>query len=259
VGIVTSRGRVVRIGVIDLPALPPTGAPTLSGGVALAELVALEAGEQPVGLTCLDPEAPGAGLALGTSAGVVKRVVREPAPAKDAWDVVSLKPGDTVIGAVDLDSDAAELVFVTDDAQLLRFPASAVRPQGRSAGGMAGIKLATDARAIFFGAVAQEAGAQVVTVAGSKDALPGTGAASVKVSAFAEFPAKGRATAGVRCHRFLKGEDVLELAWAGAGPARASGPRGASVALPEDLGRRDGSGTPVSSPIAAVSSPALTG
>ncbi len=34
-----------------------------------------------------------------------------------------------------------DLVFVTSDAQLLRFAASAVRPQGRSAGGMAGIRL----------------------------------------------------------------------------------------------------------------------
>ena len=124
---------------------------------------------------------------------------------------------------------------------------------------MAGIKLAIGARALFFGGVANDVVAQVVTVAGSRDALPGTGAGSVKVSDFSEFPAKGRATSGVRCHRFLKGEDVLELAWAGHGPARAAGPRGAAVALPEDLARRDGSGTPVSSPIAAVSSPALPG
>jgi DNA gyrase subunit A len=122
---------------------------------------------------------------------------------------------------------------------------------------MAGIRLAASSRALFFGAVTDPDSAQVVTVAGSRDALPGTGAHSVKVSAFSEFPAKGRATAGVRCHRFLKGEDALELGWAGAGPARAAGPRGAAVALPDDLGRRDASGTALSSPIAAVSSPAL--
>ena len=34
---------------------------------------------------------------------------------------------------------------------------------------------------------------------------------------YAEYPAKGRATGGVRCHRFLKGEDLLVLAWAGPG------------------------------------------
>ena len=45
-------------------------------------------------------------------------------------------------------------------------------------------------------------------------------AGRVKVTPFAEYPAKGRATGGVRCHRFLKGEDALVLAWAGAAPAR---------------------------------------
>ena len=55
-----------------------------------------------------------------------------------------------------------------------------------------------------------------MTVAAGR-ALPGTGAASVKVTPFAEYPPKGRATGGVRCQRFLKGEDGLIM----AGPVRA--------------------------------------
>ena len=43
-------------------------------------------------------------------------------------------------------------------------------------------------------------------------------AGRVKVTPFAEYPAKGRGTGGVRCHRFLKGEDTLVFAWAGPGP-----------------------------------------
>ena len=46
-----------------------------------------------------------------------------------------------------------ELTFITSDAQLLHFPAASVRPQGRTGGGMAGIKLAPGARVVFFGAV----------------------------------------------------------------------------------------------------------
>ena len=61
--------------------------------------------------------------------------------------------------------------------------------------------------------------AVVVTVAGSAGALPGAAAGSVKVTPLHEFPGKGRATGGVRCHRFLKGEDVLVMAWAGPAPA----------------------------------------
>ena len=72
---------------------------------------------------------------------------------------------------------------------------------------------------------------------------------------FTEYPAKGRATGGVRSHRFLKGEDTLVAAWAGPGPARASASSGAPIDLPEADGRRDGSGVPAPQPIAAVASP----
>ena len=69
---------------------------------------------------------------------------------------------------------------------------------------------------------------------------------------YAEYPAKGRATGGVRCHRFLKGEDTLVLAWVGAAPARAAAANGVAVELPAATGRRDGSGAPAATPIAAV-------
>ena len=88
------------------------------------------------------------------------------------------------------------------------------------------------------------ADAVVVTASGASSALPGTEPGALKVAPFAEYPAKGRATGGVRCHRFLKGEDTLVLAWAGAAPARAAAASGAPVDLPAPTGRRDGSGTP---------------
>jgi DNA gyrase subunit A len=245
---------VIKVAAIDLPSLPPLAqAPSLAGGVALAELVALDAGETIIGLTGLGAD--GSGLALGTAAGIVKRVAVEAVPARDAWEVIALKAGDRVVGAIDVVDEATELVFISDDAQLLRFPASAVRPQGRSAGGMAGIRLATGARVIHFGAVAPGSNTQVVTVAGSRSALPGTATTSAKVSDFDEFPAKGRSTGGVRCHRFLKNEDVLEVAWAGIAPPRAAGPRGAAVALPDTLAKRDGSGQPLTNPVAAIGGP----
>ena len=55
-------------------------------------------------------------------------------------------------------------------------------------------------------------------------------------------PPKGRATGGVRCHRFLKGEDTLVLAFAGNTPARAAAANGVAIELPAADGRRDGSG-----------------
>ena len=258
VGAVTDRGRVVRVQVVDLPALPPSAAPTLAGGASVSEFVDLSAGEQVVGLTTLDgPGLDGPGLALATRRGVVKRVVPDvPAAGRDSWDVVRLDDGDAVVGAVDLVDAGADLVLVTSDAQLLRFPAAGVRPQGRAAGGVAGVRLDRGASVVFFGAVDPAADAVVVTVAGSAGALPGTEPGSVKVTPYAQYPPKGRATGGVRCHRFLRGEDVLLLAWAGPQPARGAGAAGVPVALPAPTGRRDGSGTPLPQPLAAVGRPA---
>jgi DNA gyrase subunit A len=257
VGLVTSRGRVLRLPVLELPALPPTNhAPSLAGGAPLGAFVDLPAGEHVLCLTTLG-EASG-GLALGTAHGVVKRVVADHPNGRSDWEVIGLKDGDEVVGAVELadtDADQLDLVFVTSDAQLLRFPASAVRPQGRPAGGMAGVKLAKGARVTFFGAVPRSDEAVVVTVAGSSGALPGTEAGTVKVTPYAEYPAKGRATGGVRCHRFLKGEDEQLLAWVGQGPAKAGAANGSAVDLPEPTDRRDGSGTPAPAPIAAVAGP----
>jgi DNA gyrase subunit A len=118
---------------------------------------------------------------------------------------------------------------------------------------MAGIKLAAGDRVLFFGAAAAaDSAAVVVTIAGTEGALPGTAPGAAKVTALAEYPAKGRATAGVRAHRFLKGEDTLLLAWAGHGPAKASSLAGVARSLPGEHGRRDGSGIPLSQAIDAI-------
>ena len=257
VGVVTSHGRLIRLGVLELPALPPSAhSPGLAGGAPISEFLSLQHGETVVGLAAADGSGPGtgAGLALGTAGGVVKRVAPEYPQNATEFEVIALKDGDRVVGAVQLADEAQDLVFMTSDAQLLRFGATSVRPQGRSAGGMAGIRLSARASVIWFGAVdpAAESAAVVVTVAGSGSALPGTSAATVKVTPYAEYPPKGRATGGVRCHRFLKGEDVLVLGWAGPAPARGATAAGSPVDLPPADGRRDGSGVRIRHPLAAL-------
>jgi DNA gyrase subunit A len=281
IGVVTSLGRLIRLGVLELPALPPSAhSPGLSGGAPIGEFVGTEPGETVAGIVAADAAGTaGAGLALGTARGVVKRVTPDyPQNATD-FEVIALKNGDRVVGAVQLGSEDHDLAFITSDAQLLRFGARSVRPQGRAAGGMAGIRLSPRASVVWFGAV-DPAGQQgagevsgagghepggaaglpvVVTAAGAAGALPGTMAATVKVTPYAEYPVKGRATGGVRCHRFLKGEDVLILAWAGPGPARAATEAGTPVELPPAVGRRGGSGDRVRHPIAAIGGTAPAG
>jgi DNA gyrase subunit A len=70
---------------------------------------------------------------------------------------------------------------------------------------------------------------------------------AVKVTPFKDYPAKGRATGGVRAHRFLKDDTRLVLAWIGPRPAGAT-ITGEPVELPAEDNRRDGSGTAVPGP-----------
>ncbi|MFF2567215.1 DNA topoisomerase (ATP-hydrolyzing) subunit A [Streptomyces sp. NPDC058084] len=254
IGVVTSAGRLLRLAVIDLPQLPDTAnAPNLAGGAQLSEFVSLEADETVVCLTTLDEASPG--LALGTLQGVVKRVVPDYPANKDELEVITLRDGDRIVGATELRTGEEDLVFITSDAQLLRYQASQVRPQGRPAGGMAGIKLTPGAEVISFTAVDPAAEAVVFTVAGATGTLDASAATSAKLTPFDQYPRKGRATGGVRCQRFLKGEDVLILAWAGASPARAAQKNGNPAELPELDPRRDGSGTPLGNPVDVVAGP----
>jgi DNA gyrase subunit A len=255
IGVVTSSGKLLRINVVDLPQLPEDMATAnLAGGAPLAEFVSLEDDETVICLTTLDESSPG--LALGTEQGVVKRVVPDYPGSKDELEVITLKEGDRIVGAVELRTGDEDLVFITDDAQLLRYQASQVRPQGRAAGGVAGIKLGEGAKVISFTAVDPAADAVVFTVAGSRGTLDDSVQTTAKMTPFDQYPRKGRATGGVRCQRFLKGEDCLSLAWAGPAPARAAQKNGTPVSLPEIDPRRDGSGVSLPKTVAVVAGPA---
>ncbi|UGY94038.1 DNA gyrase/topoisomerase IV subunit A [Streptomyces gobiensis] len=251
IGAVTSTGRLLRISVVDLPQLPASSS-NLAGGAEISEFLSLEDDESLICLTTLDESSPG--LALGTEQGVVKRVVPDYPANKEELEVISLKEGDRIVGAVELSTGEEDLVFITNEAQLLRFPAGQVRPQGRPAGGMAGVKLGPEAKVISFTAVDPAADAVVFTVAGSHGTLDDS-VRTAKLTPFDQYPRKGRATGGVRCQRFLKGEDCLTFAWAGAAPARAATRTGAPVELPEMDPRRDGSGLPLGKAIAVVAGP----
>ena len=136
VGLVTSAGRLVKLNVLELPAMPPgAGATSLAGGTPVSEFASFGRGETVVGLAAVDGGLGGlgVGLALGTAEGVVKRVLPEYPQNRDEFELISLRGGDRVVGAAQLSGEQDELVFITSDAQLLRYAASSVRPQGRAA------------------------------------------------------------------------------------------------------------------------------
>ncbi|WP_022867931.1 DNA gyrase/topoisomerase IV subunit A [Schaalia vaccimaxillae] len=246
VAVVTADGVAHRIEVVDLPALPrfDTG---LSLAAATPASLLLHTDSPAIGL--LDPEGD-AVMAMGTARGTVKRL-RPDVLQRDEWDVISLDEGDRLVGLAPCPDDA-DVVFVSSDAQLLRTPAEKIRPQGRTAGGVAGMKLNDGVEAIGFWVVDSAAEAVVVTVAAAEGALPGTGQTTVKVTPFEQYPSKGRGGQGVRTQRFLRGEDRLDVAWVGERPARAASADGSPVELPAEDPRRDGSGTPIVFAIATI-------
>ena len=245
IAVVTSDGLAHRIDVVDLPALPrfETG---LSFAAATPSALLIHTDAPAVGL--LDPEADTV-MAMGTRMGVVKRL-KPDVLQRDEWEVISLEKGDELVG-FGPSSDTSDLVFITSDAQLLRTPAEKVRPQGRTASGMAGMKLSDEANVLGFWSVSSPDEAVVVTVAGAAGALPGTGQTTAKVTPLAAYPYKGRGTQGVRVQRFLRGEDRLDIAWVGDNP-RAASADGTPVELPALDERRDASGTPITHAIATI-------
>lgn len=275
-GLVTSAGRLVLAHVVELPKVSADGPLSVTGGVKAEELLGMTENTDPIrgerviaaiDMPSTDDDGQLVPLALGTRNGVVKRWNRESPTTMDSWSVIDLKDDDEVLAAAEA-RDEDRLVFVSTDSSLLTFEAKNVRPQGRTAGGMAGIRLAEGCSAAAFAVVPDgkvtwnyeegenglfsASGAVVLTVAGDSEALPGTENGAAKVTPLEMYPTKGRGTGGVRSQRFLKGQDTLILALVGAYPLHASTQSGAPVELPKPDMRRDGSGTDLSAPIAVV-------
>lgn len=239
VGAVLSDGTVQRFTPVELPQVPGNSI-SFEAGVPIERYLGLETTRSPrvVGFVTLGNDTH---IGLFTRNGVVKRTLLDSLPNRDTFEIITLKADDEVVAVVPA-PNGSTFVAVTSDAQLLRFPTDSVRPQGLTAGGMSGMNLKNEATVIFATAIAEGVEAKVVTVAQGSDSLPGVASCSTKVSDFDEFPVKGRATGGVRAHRFLKGEDRLCVAWVGTGEPRALGTDGSLRELPEELARRDGSG-----------------
>ena len=224
--------------------LPATAsAPHLSGGAPVSEFLSLDRGERVLALCSLGTDGPGSRSA--PAQGVVKRVTPDYPSNKDSWEVVGLKDGDRVVGAVELaDEDRrAGLRHHRRPAAALpgveRAPAGPVgrrhgrRPaRRRRAGGV----LRRRCRPAPMPPVVTVV--RVVGGAARHRRRVGQGHAVRRVPA-----PRAAGTGGVRCHRFLRGEDTLiaRLGGRGTGRGRLRRPACRSTCPRRDR-RRDGSG-----------------
>jgi len=194
VRLLTDAGRLLTVDTVEVPE-----SSTKLPGVAAGDLCELDRSERAVAV--LGELDEGQTLLLATEMGNVKRLAAKDLTPRSA-QIVGLREGDKVVGAV-LVGDDEEFVLVTSDAQLLRARAAQVRPQGRSGGGVAGIKLAEGSKVLTVG----RAEGSVYTL---------TDAGGLKHTPVDEYPTKGRATGGVRCMRMRAGETELVAALVGA-------------------------------------------
>lgn len=182
-------------------------------------------GKKAVGISKYDETDP-VNVALITTDGKVKVLDTSTLTKNPDCPVMKLSTGTKILSARPISGDNQQFIFVTSNANLLKFPVSSVNSQGRTSAGVAGIKLVKDAK-IVGGFVSDES-----------DILVTNTGKSIKVTPLSEYPAKGRGTQGVRCHKLLAGESSLIGAYVGNNPKRTD----KKTALPKPAGR-DASGT----------------
>ncbi|OKL45980.1 DNA topoisomerase IV [Boudabousia liubingyangii] len=249
IAVLDETGVAHKLDVLTIPSIPRSAdSMSLAGGTD-ARLLVKTLTERPLALVSLAEDA--APLAVATSTGTVKRIRPEHPTSKETWEVITgLSKGETLKGA-GYAPDDAELVFIADDAQLLRFSANLVRPQGINAGGMSGISLKSGASVVCFGVVPADKleTATILTATSGEGGLLGEDVPVVKVSPLSIYPPKGRSTQGVRAMRFLTGQNELSAAWLCPESPKAINQMGAAVALPDLSEKRDGSGTAIAEAI----------
>ena len=232
IGIVLSDGKAIQVHVSDIPEAKAIAAGKFAGSKAKA-----------LGIIPWSEEST---FALGTASGVVKRITG-PLPDKHEVSLMSLKDDDFLVGVCQA-TDKDTVGFVTSSANVLTFSAESVRPQGLPAAGMAGIN--TDDKAIYFGKVID--GGNLVTAANSSSSLGKTDAGTVKITPIKTYPKQGRGSKGVRCHKFLKGEDQLYFAKFAGADTTIFDDSEKAIKAPAVESKRDGSGKKTAAFIAAA-------
>ena len=224
VGLVTSRGRMIRLSALELPTLPPTNGAPEPVRRRPARGVRRPAPRRGAAVDhrCRRPTPPASRSARprASSSGSPPTTRATATTGRSSASRTATRSS----GRSSSPTGDEDLVFVTSDAQLLHFPAAggpAAGPRGRRHG-------RHQARRRASGSSSSARSTRPCRrrrrhLRGSSGALPGTEPGSLKVTPYSEYPAKGRATGGVRCHRFLRGEDTLVLAWVGAAPGPGGG------------------------------------
>ena len=232
--LVDAGGTAHRIAVGDVPVVRPT-----ARGTHVAGLLGGGPDRPLVGAVVVPADVDDVTLVTVSANGLIKRSpLAEIAGSRQrSITAAGLKPGDELV-AVALCRDGDELVLAHDGGLGIRFSADDVRPMGRSAAGVAGIR--TDgARVVALGVLGAGDGGTVMSVSSS---------GTVRRFALDEVGVTGRGGKGVKV-------GDVPLAWFGPRADLHLSVGGEPTVLRGDdvaTGRRTGKGSPLGGTVMGV-------
>jgi len=136
----TNRGRVFSAKVHAIP-----DASRQAKGVPIINMpgVQVEAGEVPMATICLPDFAPGHYLVLATRKGIIKKTPLEQFERVRSTGIRAITINeDDELAWVDVSSGYDDIIMATAQGKIARFNESDVRPMGRDAAGVIGIRMA---------------------------------------------------------------------------------------------------------------------
>ena len=193
---ITSVGKIYRTKVYEVP----EGART-SKGRALVNVLPLAEGEQVKAVYRTRNYDENKYIVMATKKGVVKKTEFDAYNTKlraDGIIALNLKTEDDELIGVTLTSGDDDLLLISANGQAVRFHESTVRSMGRTAAGVAGMKLREGDEVISVDIAKDDAELLLLTEHGFG-----------KRSPVSDFPTKGRATMGVKAFGNIEGKGHL--------------------------------------------------
>jgi len=178
----STRGRLYWLKVYQLPL-----ASRNARGRPIVNILPLEENERITAILPIKEFEAGKYVFMATANGSVKKteLIHYSRPRANGIIAVNLNDGDELIG-VDLTDGTCEIMLFSNAGKVVRFSEDQVRPMGRTATGVRGIRIADTERVV-----------SLIIPNADGDILTATQNGYGKCTAVSEYPAKNRATKGV--------------------------------------------------------------
>ena len=192
----TNRGKVYRLKVYELPEASRT-----ARGRALVNLLPLREGERVQSVLSTRDFSEGRYLVFATRKGMIKKTefIAYNTPIKaDGIIAIKIRDDDELI-AVRRTSGHDDVIMVSRSGQAARFSEDRVRPMGRDTSGVQGMNVSQKGNSVLAMDVARD----------DQELLVVTENGYGKRTLISEYPAKGRATMGVRTIQLTENKGQL--------------------------------------------------